>query len=140
MTETSAPNHAEILKQSSVADLVATYRQLRDYKQAEEEALKEKLAAAVKMLDEIAGELGNRLAEENSTSIKTPYGTAIRSLKRMAPLSDPTLFRDFVVSNELWDMVDIRANAPGVADWIEQNGTAPPGVNFSTIYVTTVRK
>ena len=55
-------------------------------------------------------------------------------------MADGDTFRKCVISKNLFDLVDWRANAPAVAEFIEDEGVTPPGVNFSTSFTVGVRR
>lgn len=81
-----------------------------------------------------------RLNAVGGDSVKTPHGTAYRTTRRSASIADGAVFRQYVIDNENFDLVDWRANAIAVDDFIKENGVQPPGVNFSSTYTVGVRR
>jgi hypothetical protein len=92
------------------------------------------------MLDKLNAVLLEHLNTINGESVRTEMGTVYRTEKKSAPLADPDAFMRYVIGNEQWDLLDRKANVTAVADFIEENNEAPPGVNFSTTYVVGVRR
>ena len=121
-------------------ELVEQYVTLRDKIKASDDAHKEKTRDARDYLEALNGKLLERLNEVGGDSVKTKHGTAYRSTKRSATIADGDLFRTFVREQEQFDLVDWRANALAVADYIEEHEAPPPGVNFSTIFTVGVRR
>lgn len=73
-------------------------------------------------------------------SLKTAAGTVSQKRKESAGLADPDAFWTHVVTSGNFDLVDKKANVTAVRDYIHQNGMAPPGVNWSSVIVASVRR
>jgi hypothetical protein len=124
----------------TVDGIIEQYVQLRDrLKQADDEH-KKKTKFAKDHLEKLEGLLMERLNDLGGESIKTPHGTVYRSTKRSATIADGDAFRKFVVEHEAFDIVDWRANANAVDDFIKSQATTPPGVNFTTTHRVGVRR
>lgn len=124
----------------NAAELIRQYVVLRDRIAAADEAHKEKVKPAKEYLEKLNNQLLDQLNALGGDNIKTPAGTAYRSEKKSATIKDGQMFRDYVIANELFDMVDWRANAGAVQDHIKEYEAAPPGVEFSTVFVVGVRR
>jgi hypothetical protein len=74
------------------------------------------------------------------TSVKGPHGTVYKRIEASATIADGSAFREYVVSNELFELADIRANKTAVREFVENKGIAPPGVNYSTSYAVGCRR
>jgi hypothetical protein len=92
------------------------------------------------MLDKLNAVLLEHLNVINGESVRTDTGTVYRTEKKSAGLADPDAFMRYVIGNEAWDLLDRKANVTAVSDFIEENNSPPPGVNFSTTYVVGVRR
>jgi len=99
---------------------------------------------ALKPIKEIKAKLEGRILEfldvSGLTSGKTPYGTAIATVKDSASLADPDAFMNWVMKNGAFELLDRRANTTAVRDYVEEHGTLPPGVNFSSRKTASVRR
>jgi hypothetical protein len=124
----------------NVDELVSRYIKLRDKLKEADEAHKLKTQAARAYLDTLNGKLLERLNEIGGDGIKTPHGTAYRTTRRSASIADGAVFRQYVIDNASFDLVDWRANANAVDDFIKENGSQPPGVNYSVAYTVGVRR
>lgn len=130
--------HIEIPQ--NIDDLVSQYIRLRDKIKEVEDAHKEKLKTAKEHLEHLNNTLLDRLNQLGGESVKTAHGTVYRTTRRSASIADGDTFRQFVINNEAFDLVDWRANANAVDDFIKEQQAPPPGVNFSTTYTVGVRR
>ena len=124
----------------NVDQLVDQYVRLRDKLKESDDAHKKKTEQARAYLMMLNGKLLERLADVGGESVKTPHGTVYQSTKRSASIADGDAFRQYVITNGHFDLVDWRANANAVDDFIKEHGAVPPGVNFSTMLTVGVRR
>lgn len=123
-----------------MAKRVGQYVQVRD-------ALKrmdEKHAAERKPLQELQDILSGKLREfldnNNLESLKTDQGTCYTSTRYSASLADPDAFMTFVISNQAFHLLDRRANATAVQDYVKEHNQLPPGCNLNGIQSVGVRR
>ncbi len=122
------------------AHLIQLYRDIRDQKKVLADHHKEEMAPLNSKLDELEGQLLAALDETGQDSAKTASGTAYKTIKKSATLEDPAEFFEFVKRTNLWELMDRKANAVAVADYVDEHeGLAPPGVNFTRHYEVGVR-
>ena len=119
---------------------VAQYVKLRDLIKVKEAEFKEGISPYKKALEDLNAVLLNHLNQVGGNSVNTDAGTVYRTEKKSASLVDPKAFMDYVITNETWDLLDRKANVTAVAEFIKENNTLPPGVNFSSAYVVGVRR
>lgn len=119
---------------------VERFVQLRDAIKAADDAHSTKTKQARDELEAMKARLLARLILLGGESVKTTAGTVYRTGRKSATIADGAAFRQHVISQNLWDIVDWRANAPAVANYIELHKAAPPGVNFSIAYTVGVRR
>jgi len=113
---------------------------LRDAIKEADRKHKEKIAPAKDKLEAMENTL---LAELNKLGINKfggKHGTVFKSSRSSATIADGSVFRDYVISNGGWDLVDWRANATAIAEHITEHHVPPPGVNFATIVTVNVRR
>lgn len=120
--------------------LVDQYVKLRDKLKEADDAHKEKTAAAREYKAQLEARLLEKLNEAGGDSVKTKAGTVYRTTRRSATIADGDAFRKFVISNEAFDLVDWRANATAVGDFIDDQQVPPPGVNFTTAFTVGIRR
>lgn len=124
----------------NIDELVRQYVLLRDKIKEAEDAHKAKLKDAKEHLEKLNNTLLDRLNQLGGESVKTASGTVYRTTRRSASISDGDTFRQFVINNEAFDLVDWKANANAVDDFIKAESAPPPGVNFTTTFQVGVRR
>jgi len=132
--------HVAVQLPENIDELVGQYVKLRDKIKEADDAHKEKTKNARAYLELLNGRLLERLNDVGGDSVKTPHGTVYRTTRRSASIADGETFRQYVIENEQFDLVDWRANANAVDDFIKEQGVQPPGVNFSQAYTVGVRR
>lgn len=130
--------HVEI--PANIDDLVSQYVRLRDRIKEADDAHKAKLKDARDHLEQLGNTLLARLNEVGGESVKTSSGTVYRTTRRNASIADGNAFRQFVITHEAFDLVDWKANAPAVEDFIKAEQAPPPGVNYTTAFTIGVRR
>ncbi|HEY7822833.1 MAG TPA: hypothetical protein VIG24_08375, partial [Acidimicrobiia bacterium] len=107
----------------NIDDLVTQFVKLRDKLKEADKAHKDKTKTARDYLEQLNGKLLERLNAIGGESVKTAAGTAYRTTRRSATISDGKVFREYVISTEAYDMVDWKANANAVDDFIKSNSS-----------------
>jgi hypothetical protein len=121
--------------------LINQYVQLRDRKRALEAQHKAQLAPYNKVMAEVEGMMLDYMQRAGVDSVSTPGGTAYQSTKRSASIKDGAAFRKFVVETGAYNLVDWRANANAVFDYLNDHaGNPPPGVNPSSRVTVNFRR
>ena len=123
-----------------ISKRVAQYVQMRDLIKVKENEHKELLAPYKKALEDLNAVLLNHLNDIGGNSLNTDAGTVYKKEKKSASLTDPAAFMSYVIDNAAYDLLDRKANVTAVSAFIKENGTQPPGVNFSSTYDVGVRR
>jgi len=127
----------KIMKLSEAAEL---YIKLRDEKAAlktEYDAKKAPIEAKMEKLELLI--LGV-FDKAGINSVTTPFGTPYVSTKSTASIADKEVFWTHVRSNELWELLEVRASKAGVDVYVKEKGDVPPGVNLRTERTINVRR
>jgi hypothetical protein len=132
---------------------VDQYVRLRDLIQDLDEAHKTKMKPYHETLEKLNGVLLAHLNATKQESARAKSGTVYKKSKKSATVADRALFRAWVEQNGKWEMVDFKANAPAVENYLKQQIeeakaagldnpaiAPPPGVNFSITYDAGVRR
>jgi hypothetical protein len=121
--------------------LINQYVLLRDRKRAIEAQHTAQLAPYRKVMSELEGLMLDYMQRAGVDSVSTSGGTAYQSTKRSATIKDGAAFRKFVVETGAYNLVDWRANANAVFDYLgAHEGTPPPGVNPSSRVTVNFRR
>lgn len=125
---------------TDIAKRVDQYVKLRDLIKAKEAEYKKELAPYKETLEQLNSVLLAHINGIGGNSVSTDNGTVYRTEKKSASLADAQAFMDFVVANQAFDLIDRKANVTAVEEFIKENNTPPPGVNFSSTFVVGVRR
>lgn len=125
----------------TVDDQVAKFIQIRDVLKELEEAYEAKRKPLLEAKEAISGWLMEFLEENKLVNANTKHGTVHTTTRSHASLPDAQAFMDFVISGSRFDLLDRRANATAVKEYVKDNsGQLPPGVNLTSIKTIGVRR
>jgi hypothetical protein len=125
---------------TDIAKRVGQFVKLRDKIAEIKKAQKEFLKPYNETLEQLNAVLLAHLISVNTNSASTDAGTVYKNEKKSASLADPEAFRKFVIANQLFDLIDWKANVTAVEDYINEKELPPPGVNYSSTFVAGVRR
>lgn len=120
---------------------VQQYVQVRDALKALDDEYQKKREPLIEVQNLLTGWIMEFLNKTGSQSVKTVHGTCYQSTRYTASLADPDAFMKFVIANGKFDLLDRRANATAVKDYVAENaGQLPPGANLSAVKTLGVRR
>jgi hypothetical protein len=118
----------------------ALYVELRDQVTKLKAELKEKLKPYNKGLEDLDAVLLKALQDQGAKSITTPSGTIYQRIERSASIKDKKAFSEFVKTNNLFDLIDWKANKVAVFNYLGDGNADVPGVNTSAFMTIGVRR
>jgi hypothetical protein len=124
----------------TVDQVVARYIQIRDDLKTMDERHKAERAPLVETQNLLTEWIMKHLETTGSTAVKTNHGTCYQSTRYTASLADADAFMKFVTENQMFDLLDRRANSTAVRDYVEEHKSLPPGCNLSAIRTIGVRR
>lgn len=126
---------------TSVDQLVAVYIKIRD---ARDEARRKADAIETDFegqLDILNQEILAICKETGADSIKTPHGTAIRTVKSRYWTNDWEQFYKFMFEHHLPDLLEKRIHQTNIKQFLEENpDLLPLGLNVDSEHSITVRR
>lgn len=108
------------MTQPTIGDLIAKYREIKAYIDAEEEVLKERLKDHKAALQTISTALGVMLQSQGLQNFKTDDGTAYLNHKDGLKVDNQAEFLNFVRVNERWNMATIGLLVEPVREYLEK--------------------
>lgn len=120
--------------------LVAAYVRVRDMKRELEAKHDAELKPLNDDLAQLSGALREFMEKSGSDGIKTEAGTCYLTTRYSASLADPSMFMRFVVDNDRFDLLDKKANATAVKDYVAETGHLPPGCNLNAMMTVGVKR
>ena len=118
-------------EEAKVDTRVAQFIAVRDMIKALEKEYAEKKKPYQDVKDQLEGWLLAHMKKTGAESVRTKFGTCSASTTYTASLADPQAFMTFVIANNMFDLLDRRANATAVVDYVQEHKTLPPGVNLN---------
>lgn len=119
---------------------VSQYVQIRDALKRLEDEYETKRKPLLQLQERLSGRLRTFLETNKLENLKTASGTCYISTRYTASLADPDVFMRFVIANEKFELLDRRANATAVKDYVNDHGALPPGANLNGIQTVGVRR
>lgn len=124
----------------NTSELIGTFVQIRDLLKEMEEQYQNRRKPLVDKQMAISALLQKFLEDNKMDSLKTEAGTCYVSTRTTASLADPDAFMRYVIENKAFDLLDRRANATAVKDFVQEHNNLPPGCNLNTISTVGVRR
>jgi len=130
---------------------VGQFVKLRDKIREIKERQKNELKPYNETLEQLSGIILGLLNKSGAESVRTDGGTAYKKLVKSATLADKSAFLDFVRNHDAWELLDYKANAPAVSEYIAEKvaaaehdpsiiPAAPPGVNYSETWEVGINR
>lgn len=116
--------------------LAEAYVTLRNEKRALEAEVKRINAK----MDILSGLIMQKMEELQQDGFNAYGHTVYRNQMTSASLTDREAMRTFVLANDAWELVDLKANAKAVEEYYINTKVMPPGVNLNRIIRLGVRK
>ncbi len=125
---------------ATIHQAIQSYRKLREMR----DALKKKHSEELKPLTEkmflVENYLLLQLNNQGVESMKTDVGTAYKSTTTKAKIIDWDVALAYIKKNELFHMLEKRISKVAVEEFIEAQGSPPPGVDITQEVKVNVRK
>lgn len=120
--------------------LVAAYVKIRDARADLKHKFDEEDGALREKLEKIEQALLNLTKEHGLDSIKTPHGTASRTVRTRYWASDWDAFTTFLDEHGTYDLLERRIHQGNFKQFLENNPDIKPPVNADSRYSIVVRR
>lgn len=120
--------------------LVAAYVKLRDARAELKHKFDEEDSRLREKMDKIEQTLLDLTKEHGLDSLKTPYGTASRTVRTRYWASDWDAFTKFLDEHGSYDLLERRIHQGNFKQFLENNPDIQPPVNADSRYSITVRR
>jgi hypothetical protein len=121
--------------------LAKVYIKMRDHLQSLQREYEEKEADVKAQMEIIEQKLLEICKDTGADSIKTAYGTVMRSTKTRYWPSDWASMYEFIRQHDAYDLLERRVHQTNMKTWLEENPSLlPQGLNAETRYSVTVRR
>ena len=124
-----------------MARVIEGYLALRTQKEGMAKRHKEEAAPINEKIERLEAYLMKHLTEQGTTSLACKgIGTAFLETKTDASVQDWDATLAWIVENKQWAMLERRVSKTVVKDFVESQGSPPPGVSITRETVVRVRK
>lgn len=128
-------DHPEEIKQ-----LIELYVQLREKKTVLKKAFDARCKPLTESMTDIEAKMLEHMNNLGTESFKTKAGTAYKSTRTSASLADRDVFWQFVVDNDMPELLELRAGKAACQEFLEAQGELPPGVSWREEQTVNFRK
>lgn len=131
----------EEVQQIPTDKLVKTYVKIRDARKELTEKYEKEDAELKEAMDTIEQQLLDACKTIGADSIRTPYGTVSRTVKKRYWTNDWHSFHEFLKEHEVFDLLEKRIAQTNMSTFLEENPDLhPPGLNVDSRYSVVVRR
>lgn len=124
-----------------VKNIIEGYIKLRDLRDNIKQRHREELAPIADNMQKMENWLLGELTKMDTDSVtKKGVGTAYKSTRTSVKIVDWEEAYKFVQENNLEHMLERRLSKAAVAEFVEANGEAPPGVDITREIVVNIRR
>jgi hypothetical protein len=125
----------------SIDVLVKAYVRLRDARNELKKKYDDEDSELQEQMNTIQSEILGFCKESGLDSLRTKYGTAMRSVKERYWCTDWDEFRRFVKEKDALELFEKRIHQTNMKQFMETNPELlPPGMNIDREYTVTIRK
>jgi len=121
--------------------LAKVYRKIRDQISTLTKEYDTQVEVLKAQQEEIKAAMKDQMQALGVTSVRTPQGTVVLSVKTRYSTADWDSFKKFVVEHDALDLYEKRIAQGNMKQFLEENpGVVPPGLNSNAEYDISVRK
>lgn len=121
--------------------LAKIYRKIRTEIAALTQEYDTKVEALKAQQEEIKNAMKDMMKLMGVTSVRTPQGTVVLTVKTRYHTQDWDSFKKFVVEHDAVDLLEKRIAQGNMSQFLEENpGLVPPGLNSFSEFEISVRK
>jgi len=120
--------------------MIDRYVRLRDKKSAIKDRHKQELAPYEQAMDQLEAWMLETLDRSGLKSAKSPHGTAYKSTRTSAKVTDWAAVLEFIKANDAWDLLEARVSKLAAEQIIAETQLPIPGVETATEIVCNVRR
>ena len=125
--------------QPNIDDVIGKYIDLRDSVERENAALKDKLAPMQAAMKTIETYLMQVAITTGQTKFGTKHGTAFITTKTGCNVADWDAALRFILDGHT-HLLNKAVNKTAVGEYIEKNGSPPPGINWVAMREIQIRR
>ena len=125
----------------TMAQLTRIYIKMRDAKERIEAECSKKVAEIEAQMELVEAEMLETCKQFNADSIRTPYGTIVRSIKSRYWTNDWDSMHRFIAEHHAFGLLEKRLHQTHMKEFLSENpDLLPIGLNVESAYTVVVRR
>ena len=124
----------------TIEQVVQKYIELRDEVDSIEAECAQRTAAARSTMKTLEAWVQAQINATGVQSFKTSAGIAYQDVVTSCKVSNGDALLDFVRENGLWHLLTKSVSKTAIAEYLKEEGSLPPGVDWSEIRVVKFRR
>jgi hypothetical protein len=141
MSDVNAEVQGEAPSTPNLDGLAKVYLKIRDAKDQLTSKYKEDVAALDEQMSVLEQEMLETCKEMNASSIRTPHGTIVRSVKSRYWTNDWDSMYQFIKEHDAFGLLEKRLHQTNMKDFISENPEVQPvGLNVENQFTVVVRR
>ena len=124
----------------NIGDYIDKYILLRDKTEELKKGHKEELAPYNEAMRKLEFMFQEQMDKQGLENLKSETGTAYKAIQSSVTVADWDVFRDYVLENEAFHLLEKRASKKAVEEVVEDSGELPPGLNINRTIKINVRR
>lgn len=125
----------------SLDKLVATFIKMRDARDEIKREADDKMRDIESQMQTVNQKILDMLSAQGADSVKTPHGTAYRTVKSRYWTNDWESLYDFIAESDAFDLLEKRIHQSNMKQFLEENpALMPKGINVDSEYQVVVRR
>ena len=125
----------------SLDKLVATFIKMRDARDEIKREADDKMRDIEAQMQTVNQKILDMLSAQGADSVKTPHGTAYRTVKSRYWTNDWESLYDFIAESDAFDLLEKRIHQSNMKQFLEENpALMPKGINVDSEYQVVVRR
>lgn len=128
-------------EEMTVDKLVSIFIKMRDARDEIKREADDKIKDIEAQMDAVNQKLLDLMGSQGADSIKTPHGTAYRTVKSRYWTNDWESLYDFIAESDAFDLLEKRIHQSNMKQFLEENpALMPKGINVDSEYQVVVRR
>jgi hypothetical protein len=141
MSEVNEQVQGEVPSTPNLDGLAKVYLKIRDAKDALTSQYKSDVATLDEQMSVLEQEMLETCKGMNASSIRTPHGTIVRSVKSRYWTNDWDSMYQFIKENDAFALLEKRLHQTHMKDFLSENPDVQPiGLNVENEYTVVVRR
>jgi len=125
---------------ATIDQAITAYILIRDKRDKKRKEQQEEMAPYIAKMEKLENWLLHMLNKQGVESTRTDHGTAYKSIRTTAKITDWDSALEFIKENELYHLLERRVSKKAVEEFVEVQGAPPDGIDIVREIRVNVRR